>query len=186
MHMANLPTKFSGRAGRELLRCYYFTVTQQLGACGYVAKKNNEIIGFVCGVWQPVVVLRKLIQSKWFELIFWGVIQSLVKPSFIINFLARFISSSNRMDIAKAGYELRPLVVSPAARGDGVAGMLLDSIVEDAAKRGFRRIFLFAKYDNVAANKFYQKSGFRSVGKTTRYGIPHLIYEKEVKINGIQ
>lgn len=76
------------------------------------------------------------------------------------------------------GYELRPIVVAPSARGTRVASDLVAVLLADARRRGFQRVHLVTEVDNGAAHAFYRKVGFRSNGTTTgRSGLAFVRYE---------
>ncbi len=64
------------------------------------------------------------------------------------------------------GYELRPIVVSAEYRGRDVAPLLLKVLMRDARERGFSTIHLYTEENNIPALRFYQKSGFQTIGKT--------------------
>ncbi len=64
--------------------------------------------------------------------------------------------------VAQAGeLELRMLVVSPAARGTGVADALMAAACELAADRGDSRIVLSVIIDNTPAHRLYARHGFQ-------------------------
>lgn len=57
---------------------------------------------------------------------------------------------------------LEDMVIAPIARGSGLGSRLLSSAVEFARAAGCKRITLLADGDNLAAQRLYQKHGFRS------------------------
>lgn len=179
LHLMHLRTSFTGQAGKELLACYYRAVVRQVGACGYVAKENDEIEGFVCGVWQPSALRNILLRSQWLGLGWWAVWQVLSNPRFALDSLSR-IRFSLQIPHETRGYELRPIVVAPIARGSGVAQLLLNTLLKDAAQRGYKCIYLHTEEDNALAKSFYKKTGFKEVGKVYRLGVTHLRYERSV------
>ena len=60
--------------------------------------------------------------------------------------------------------ELSKLYVHPAQHGGGVAGALVEALLEGAASRGARSVWLGVNIHNTRANRFYEKSGFVVVG----------------------
>jgi GNAT superfamily N-acetyltransferase len=58
------------------------------------------------------------------------------------------------------------LFVSPAARGDGVAGTLLKAALPEAERRGLRPV-LDVTVDNHEAIAFYERRGWTRVGEAT-------------------
>lgn len=123
---------------------------------------------------------NRLLRTCWPQLIVWGVFQIIRKPRLLSTFLARFGSSPAIETSKPRGYELRPIVVTPAARGTGIALELVSYLLADAGRRGFQSIFLLTEPDNGAANAFYQKAGFRLTKTVTRGGIIYNRYEHPV------
>jgi GNAT superfamily N-acetyltransferase len=58
------------------------------------------------------------------------------------------------------------LFVSPAARGGGVAGALLEAALPEAERRGLRAV-LDVTIDNPQAIAFYERRGWMRVGEAT-------------------
>ena len=56
--------------------------------------------------------------------------------------------------------------VSPAARGHGVAGALVQSVVDWARAVGARGLYLWVVGDNAAAQALYRRAGFVPTGRT--------------------
>lgn len=57
------------------------------------------------------------------------------------------------------------LAVSPAARGRGVASLLIDAAIAEARRRGVRKLGLRALSTNGTALKLYRKHGFIEEGR---------------------
>lgn len=60
--------------------------------------------------------------------------------------------------------ELSKVYVRPDAHGSGVARQLIEQSVEIARERGAASVWLGVNDQNVRANRFYEKSGFATVG----------------------
>ena len=60
--------------------------------------------------------------------------------------------------------ELSKLYVRAAHHGGGVAPALVDAVVDAANTRGSLSVWLGVNDENVRANRFYEKSGFVTVG----------------------
>jgi predicted GNAT family acetyltransferase len=69
------------------------------------------------------------------------------------------------LEIERLGVIAR-LFVSPAARGDGVAGALLTAALPEAERRGLRPV-LDVTVDNREAIAFYERRGWTRVGEAT-------------------
>ncbi len=164
LHLDFLRTEFRGRPGRSLLRLYYEALAGSGGGCGFVAEGESGVEGFVCGVWNHSMVRSSLLRHHAFRLLLWTGAQALIRPALIWDAVTRFSESPAGRSATAKGCELRPIVVSPRARGTGVANRLVDALQEEARERGFPTIHLFVHNDNVAAISFYRKAGFRLSG----------------------
>jgi [ribosomal protein S18]-alanine N-acetyltransferase len=65
--------------------------------------------------------------------------------------------------------ELANLAVSPDAQGRGVAGALLDRLLEEASDTGVLTVFLEVRASNRAALRLYEGRGFRQIGLRSQY-----------------
>jgi ribosomal protein S18 acetylase RimI-like enzyme len=57
--------------------------------------------------------------------------------------------------------EVRALAVTPEARGRGTGSALLQAVTERAAQQGVRHLVLLTQPDMLAAQRLYQRAGFR-------------------------
>lgn len=186
LHMENLNTNFSGRAGFELLRLYYETIAKEAGGCGYVAMDQNEIMGFVCGIWSVRELRRNLLLSHGLLLALWGTAQFLMRPVLFLDFLARFRSSDLADDSSTGNhplYELRPIVVISRMRRSGLGRQLVKRLIDDARSRGYDAICLYTEQENETAQNFYERLGFSEVGRLNRNSGRYLLYEMNLARN---
>ncbi|MBN1318946.1 MAG: GNAT family N-acetyltransferase [Anaerolineales bacterium] len=178
LHLEYLRTPFTGQSGHNLLRLYYASLIEADGAYGYVASREESTVGFVCGVWDATGVHAVLLKQHLPGLLFWGMLHSLSRPAMLGQLAKRIKPIFNFVDgqesLPRSGYELRPIVVDPRFRGTGAAKQLVLQLIQDAAQRGFERLFLYTEDNNTAANAFYRKLGFEHVsnhliGRTTYF-----------------
>lgn len=174
LHMEALPTPFAGRSGEALLTFYYKAVTAEQGAVGYVAAADDGVMGFVCGVWDPSHLRRYLLKRHGLGLLWWGSLQLVRRPHIFASIPSRLRRTPDGSDTGisspHGGYELRPIVVAKEARGTGTAGELVATLLQDACRRGFTELYLYAESNNVAAIKFYTRVGFRESEHRERDG----------------
>ena len=171
LHQLALPTRFKGRPGHALLAAYYQTVAEGQGACGFVVEDGcGKVMGFICGVWEPTLLKNRLMRERWHTLLYWGGAAVLTHPAVVLEALGRFQCGSEMRTGFPPGYELRPIVISPAARGKGVASQLVMRLVEDACSRGYSSIHLLVEQRNQAALALYSKCGFEKVTDMNRGG----------------
>ena len=65
--------------------------------------------------------------------------------------------------------ELGNVAVSAAWRGFGIGARLVEDIIQRAARRGVREVFLEVRPSNSVARELYERLGFRPVGRRRRY-----------------
>jgi ribosomal protein S18 acetylase RimI-like enzyme len=175
MHQAYLPTPLSGLTGRRLLSHYYAAVAEGRGACGYVAEERGRAVGYVCGVWDAAAVRRSLLRKHVLPLGWWAALHVLRQPHLLRGFITRTRGTGDSPSTT-GGYELRPIIVLPEARGGEAARALVFRLAEDAAERGYREIHLFTEAGNVRARKFYAKAGFHQTETLLREGVNCIRY----------
>ena len=180
LHMAHLSTAFHGQPGRHLLTAYYRTVARGEGACGYVAQTGEKVAGYICGVWAPDQVRKRLLCTELPTLLSWGAAQIATNPALLRAFIDRFRGFDQTIEIPIIGYELRPIVLAPSWRGSGVAADLVSTLLADAQRRGFNCIHLYANVDNKPANHFYRKMGFRETQTIGRDPAIRIYYKRSV------
>jgi len=64
---------------------------------------------------------------------------------------------------------LYSIAVSARARGQGIAGLLLEDATERAARTGAAVIRLETRFDNIPAQKLFERSGFRPFERVAGY-----------------
>ncbi len=76
--------------------------------------------------------------------------------------------------------ELSKCYVLPAQQGAGIATILIERSIEEAAARGAAGVWLGVNQKNARANRFYEKSGFRLVG-TKRFRVGAQLHDDFVR-----
>jgi GNAT superfamily N-acetyltransferase len=72
------------------------------------------------------------------------------------------------------------LFVRPALQGSGLAGALMDRAIQEARRRGFGRLTLWAAEGAAQARRFYEREGWTPTGRRddgARFGLPLVEYE---------
>jgi ribosomal protein S18 acetylase RimI-like enzyme len=177
LHANNLPTPFKGTSGVRLLELYYYNIVDSAGGTGYVACNNNDVIGYVCGIWDLSSLRQRILRKYGLKLLGWGLVQILVNPGMMIDFSQRLAQKDGVNSISNGNYELRPIVVAPISRGTGIAHQLLGVLLQDASQRGYSVVCLITEKDNTRAKAFYEKSGFQQVDMESKRQDGYLRYE---------
>jgi ribosomal-protein-alanine acetyltransferase len=68
--------------------------------------------------------------------------------------------------------EVLTIAVEASYRGQGVGRALLARLLDAAARRGARRVFLEVRADNPVAQALYASEGFAPIGRRPRYYQP--------------
>lgn len=68
--------------------------------------------------------------------------------------------------------DVQTIAVEADARGRGIGRALLAALLDEAARRGVRELFLEVRADNPVARALYESVGFREIGVRPRYYQP--------------
>lgn len=68
--------------------------------------------------------------------------------------------------------DVQTIAVSPEARGGGHGRGLMDALLDEAARREVREVFLEVRADNPVAQSLYRSLGFEEIGVRPRYYQP--------------
>lgn len=71
-----------------------------------------------------------------------------------------------------ADADIQTITIASGARGRGRGRALLRTLLEEAARRKVREVFLEVRADNPVAQKMYASEGFAEVGRRPRYYQP--------------
>src|SRR5205814_6628291 len=61
------------------------------------------------------------------------------------------------------------LAVDPASRGKGIGEKLMRAMIDELDRRGVRRVYLEVAASNLAAQRLYERIGFKAVGSLPGY-----------------
>jgi ribosomal-protein-alanine N-acetyltransferase len=73
------------------------------------------------------------------------------------------------VSVVGADADVMTVAVSPLLQGQGVGGLLVRRLVEDAAAGGARRLLLEVRGDNVPAHRLYTREGFERIAVRRGY-----------------
>lgn len=71
-----------------------------------------------------------------------------------------------------ADADIQTITIASGARGRGRGRALLTTLLDEAMRRGVRRVFLEVRADNPVAQKLYASEGFAEAGRRPRYYQP--------------
>ena len=179
LHMENLNSNFQGNSGLHLLKVYYHAIIVSNGACGFIAQRDNRVIGFICGVWDSRNVQDTMFKYHFLEIIKWAFVHVIIHPQCMIDLIRR-VGGRKEIFYTENGYELRPIVISPRERGSGVGTTLVRNLIGDAAQRGYKSIYLYTEKGNLLANSLYHKIGFDRKKEFHSQGRDYIYYEYQI------
>jgi GNAT superfamily N-acetyltransferase len=85
------------------------------------------------------------------------------KGSWVAEAQGRVVGLTGLLDHGPSG-EVEPVVVTEAARGQGISRMLISRVVEEARARGYEYLAIRPVARNVAAVRRFHAAGFRTLG----------------------
>jgi GNAT superfamily N-acetyltransferase len=75
------------------------------------------------------------------------------------------------------------MFVDPAHQGSGLAGALLDRLLEEARRRGYGRVVLWTPAGAAQARRFYEREDFEPTGEEdpeSSIGLPLIQYGRDI------
>jgi hypothetical protein len=151
LHLAELRSELSGRAGRELLTMRYATMVAAEGAAAWADVVAGRVAGFVALVWDERQ-LRQAIRRRFGFRFWWRLAgQAVARPQMLIR---------TQLDVGEKLPELRPIVVEASARGTETTNRLFAAIFAGAFERGLARIEAWIDEDNAVSLAAHRKRGF--------------------------
>jgi ribosomal protein S18 acetylase RimI-like enzyme len=160
-HIASFPSFFLSFLGPRFLSLFYSGICVAPEGIGFVFLNSlGHPAGFVAGSSNPRDFYSRLLKRDWLRFAFASVSAIIRKPA-VITRIARglFHPGGNPVGVDVAG--LFSIGVLPELQGAGAGKILVQAFLQEASKRGCKRVFLTTdRDDNEAVNAFYQKLGF--------------------------
>lgn len=76
--------------------------------------------------------------------------------------------------------EIKRMRVHPDFQRKGIGQKILDKLEGKAHQLGYKELYLDTTTIQIAAQKFYEKNGYRQVGRTSYSGLDIIFYEKKL------
>ena len=107
--------------------------------------------------------------EPWTERLFWSELGQLDTRHYLVALdQEQVVGYAGLCDYPDEAF-VQTMAVAPAAQGRGVGGLLLDALLEEAARRGQRTVSLEVRADNAAAQRLYERHGFTRTGVRRGY-----------------
>ncbi|MDA8083447.1 MAG: GNAT family N-acetyltransferase [Nitrospiraceae bacterium] len=161
LHLNSFQGFFLSFLGPSFLTIYYAALCKASEGIAIVYCNDNGIpAGFVVGSSNPRGFYSRLLKREWLRFAIASVGAMVRKPNIIVR-LARAVSHPGNNPVGEDVAGLFSVGVQPDFQGCGIGKQLISAFLEEAAKRGCRRVFLTTDRDNNdAVNIFYQRCGF--------------------------
>ena len=178
LHIQGIHTGFISSLGIDFVTALYEAITQSKFSFGFVAKKNEKLLGFVAFTTNINKLYRSVVLKKGlrFTFLLAGKMLSvkLFKKTLETLFYPKRI---RKMTLPSA--ELLSIVVSEQEQGKGLATKLITKGLEVCRKKGISQVKVLVGTNNEPANKLYQKCGFELAGQIDNHGILSNVYLKK-------
>lgn len=202
LHAEGLPHEFFVRLGGRFLRAYHQGFVEGPHGVMYVARRGDEVLGFVTGSTRARDHSRWTVRHLGARLTLLGFRGMFLRPrelrAFLRTRLGRYLrgirrrlwSGRRQAPAAAAGPEprrgsmavLHHVVVAPDARGQGLGGELVTAFVEDVRARGARHARLVTLAES-GAGELYERLGW-SRGRKRVGPDDHLRVEYDLELDG--
>lgn len=162
LHREALPEAFLPALGERFLRRLYRALSADRGAVTLVAEDGRGVVGMVAGAVSVGAFYRRFSVRH-------GLPAGLAAAPRLLRpgTLRRLRETSRYPQAARVlpEAELLSIAVEPGWRSAGVGRALAEALLRDLARRGAREVKVVVGADNEAANRFYERMGFRPAGR---------------------
>ena len=175
LHIEGIRTGFISSLGENFVTALYEAISESPQSFGYVALKEGKVVGFA----SFTTDLKKLYKSVLkkgglsFSLL-------LARHMFSLRVIRKIFetlfypSRIRKMDLPEA--EFLSMVVSPEARGHGLATRFVKAGFEECRKRGIKELKILAAVSIGPINRMYEKFGFQVRTQIENHGIISNVY----------
>lgn len=160
VHLDAFPTFFLSTLGPHFLRVYYSGIVTDEAGIAFVARSDEQVVGFVVGAIEVRTFYRRLRNRSWWRFALAALPVVLRRPK-LARRLLRGLSHPETHAMTPTSAGLFSLAVTPAGQGHGIGGALVASFLREAARRGAQDVRLTTDADNNdAVNRFYARQAF--------------------------
>lgn len=161
VHLQSFPGFFLSFLGPRFLSLFYSGICSAPEGIAFVYLNDADIpAGFVAGTSNPGGFYSRLLKRDWLKFVLASIVPVLKKPS-VIGRVARAVSHPSGNPIGNDVAGLFSIGVLPELQGTGAGKKLVQAFLQEASRRGCKRVFLTTDRDgNESVNVFYQKLGF--------------------------
>ncbi|WP_169853315.1 GNAT family N-acetyltransferase [Anaerohalosphaera lusitana] len=182
LHIQGISTGFISSLGPRFVTALYEAIAQSPASFGIVAVEDDTVLGFVTFT-TDVKALYKILLRKHglkFAVLLAGKMLSPSRLKKIFETLF-YPAKAETRDLPSA--ELLSVVVSPQARGKGLARKLIEEGLSQCRQRQIEKVKVLVADHNKPANKLYQTCGFEYATSVDSHGTKSNIYVADLTEN---
>lgn len=177
LHYRGIGTGFLSSLGQKFLTALYHAIAQSENAFIFVARENNQILGYIAFTNNLSRLYKSVIKQNFFR--YFPIIAcKMFRWSCIKKVFQTLLYPGKTQDMNLPDAELLAIVISDRARGRGFASQLLQTGLDECKNRNIDKIKVLVAVDNLPANQLYHKFGFQLVANILNHNIPSNIYVK--------
>jgi glycosyltransferase involved in cell wall biosynthesis/ribosomal protein S18 acetylase RimI-like enzyme len=163
IHAETMPRAFLPGLGHRFLTLLYRSIVTDPGAVTYVAQRGREVLGFASGTASTSRLYKRFVVHR-------GLLAATVAAPKLARRDVRHRLRESGSYANEAGSlpdaELLSIAVVPEARARRLGRSLADAVLRDLADLGVEEVKVLVGADNVEANAFYERVGFRHVRRS--------------------
>jgi ribosomal protein S18 acetylase RimI-like enzyme len=171
IHLLSQEGTFLTSLGRNFLTALYSQISQSKYSFSYIARHNDEVVGFIVGASHTGALFKDVISKRPLQLGWLVFKQALHRPVILWQAL-KTLSYPNQMPAHTPTAELLALAVTPTWRNRQIGSELLRRLIQDLTAAGIGEMVVTVDGQNDGAQRFYQRHGFNLLLKTEMYGRP--------------
>ena len=161
IHLHSFEGFFLSFLGPKFLHLYYEAIADSKDSIAFMYIDDlGRSVGMIAGSVDPGKFYSHLLKTRWYKFIWVSFGAIIRRPSIILRLLRAVFYPSNASNNS-ISVGLFSIGVLPEMQGRGIGKKLMVAFLEEVKKRGRQSVVLTTDRDNnVAANQFYEKSGF--------------------------
>jgi len=178
LHRVMIGTGFLSSLGRGFLTQLYKAIGSCPAGFGFVCKDGPTVQGFIaCSestgrLYKQAMLRRGLLMAL-------PLVRFMVRPATMRRLFETLKYPSETTDLPPA--ELLSIAVSPTAQSGGIGKALVAAANDEFRRRGIKQYRVAVWAENTAANRFYQKCGFKLAMQKLHHGLEMNIYVLELR-----
>lgn len=178
LHIASVPGRLS-EFGHLATRAYYVGVVASRSGVGMVEVNGHTVCGFVFGSTTPSRVQRAVFSARPLSVAL-GLGVGVLRRPVCLRWLVQSLRGPDEGLYDNQVPELTYLAVAPEGRGRGVGRRLVESFTDAMRVASVPAYELSVDEENRAAIGFYEKLGFRQVGRYREFGLWLRRYRRDI------